>query len=158
MTKGLNEWRDEALRIAVEHGFKDATIGEDVALFHSEASELLEDHRAGEDVNKVWYEEKVPIMWHGETVCDESGKPLTRIIRHSHPYPNKAVTGPNAGPYSEGPDYAHPYKPCGIPSEVADIIIRCLHFAGKHGIDIEARLTEKMGFNSTREFMHSKKL
>lgn len=42
MGKGLNELRDEALRIAVEHGFKDASIPEDVALMHSELSELLE--------------------------------------------------------------------------------------------------------------------
>jgi len=34
-------------KIAKEHGFKDASIGEDIALMHSELSEALEDHRAG---------------------------------------------------------------------------------------------------------------
>lgn len=51
----MNELRDEALRIATEHGFTEATVGEDVALMHSELSELLEDHRAGNEAAKVWY-------------------------------------------------------------------------------------------------------
>lgn len=41
----LNELRDEAYRIAREHGFTDATPGEDIALMHSELSEALEEIR-----------------------------------------------------------------------------------------------------------------
>jgi len=47
-------------------------------------------------------------------------------------------------------------KPCGIPSEMADVIIRVLHFCGKHGIDIEGAVTEKMTFNASRPFKHGK--
>ena len=147
-SKSLNDLRDEALRIATEHGFKNATIAEDIALFHSEASEMLEDHRAGEDVNKVWYEEKVPVVWNGEPVMFD-GKQLVRIVRHDHLYP---------GSREAGWDIAHPYKPCGIGSEAADILIRLFHFSGKHSIDIEQRVREKMIYNDTREFMHGKKL
>jgi NTP pyrophosphatase (non-canonical NTP hydrolase) len=48
-------------------------------------------------------------------------------------------------------------KPCGIPSEMADVIIRVLDFCGHYNIDIEAVVIEKMLFNSTRPTRHGKK-
>lgn len=109
----INQLRDEALRISTEHGFKDATIGEDIALMHSELSEALEDHRAGKAPTEVWYD-----------ISEKYG-----------PMP----------------------KPCGIPSEMADVIIRIFHFCGKHKIDIGFAVLEKMRFNDTRPFMHGGK-
>jgi NTP pyrophosphatase (non-canonical NTP hydrolase) len=107
VSKSLNELRDEALRIAVEHGFKNATVLEDIALIHSELSEALEDYRAGHPLHKTRYQGS---------------------------------------------------KPVGIPIEMADVIIRVLHFCGKHGIDIEKAVEEKMAYNEGRPFMHGKKL
>lgn len=102
----LNALRDESLRIAIAHGFKHATIGEDFALMHSEISEALEDHRHGHHPYECWKEGN---------------------------------------------------KPCGIPSELADVIIRVLHFAGKYSIDIEHAVNEKMAYNDTRPYMHGGK-
>ncbi len=48
-------------------------------------------------------------------------------------------------------------KPCGIPSEMADVIIRVLDFCGKYDIPIERAVWEKMRFNSTRPRMHGGK-
>jgi NTP pyrophosphatase (non-canonical NTP hydrolase) len=49
-------------------------------------------------------------------------------------------------------------KPCGIPSEMADIIIRVLDFCALHGIDIEKAIAEKMAFNRTRPHRHGGKV
>jgi NTP pyrophosphatase (non-canonical NTP hydrolase) len=51
-----------------------------------------------------------------------------------------------------------PPKPCGIPSEMADVIIRVLHFCGKHEIDIEKAVLEKMQYNESRPYKHGKKI
>jgi NTP pyrophosphatase (non-canonical NTP hydrolase) len=45
----------------------------------------------------------------------------------------------------------------GIPTEMADELIRVLHFCGKHGIDIEKAVIEKMAFNDSRPYKHGGK-
>lgn len=125
MGKGLNELRDEAFRIAKEHGFKDASVGEDIALMHSELSEALEDHRTGRLPHELLWEEAG-----SGVVCRK--RTDTKL------------------------DGGEP-KPVGIPSELADVIIRILHFSGKHGIDIEGAVREKMLYNETRPHRHGGK-
>lgn len=49
-------------------------------------------------------------------------------------------------------------KPEGIPSELADILIRVLDTCGMYGIDIERVVAEKMAYNATRPFKHGKVL
>lgn len=106
----------EAARIAEEHGFTENTIGEDIALMHSELSEALEDYRHGFPPNQMHYETtKAP------------------------------------------PDYVEQRKPCGIPSELADCIIRIMHFSARHGIDLGKAITEKMAYNETRPYKHGNK-
>jgi NTP pyrophosphatase (non-canonical NTP hydrolase) len=48
-------------------------------------------------------------------------------------------------------------KPCGIPIECADIIIRTLNLCGEYGIDIEQAIAEKVAFNRTRPWLHGGK-
>lgn len=52
--------------------------------------------------------------------------------------------------------YREDGKPEGVPSEVADIVIRALDFAAMFNIDIEAAVQEKLGYNATRQRMHGK--
>lgn len=128
----LTELRDEALRIATSHGFTDASVGEDIALMHSELSEALEDCRAGR--SPTWYEYQM-------LGCDPS-----------------AFKTFEAFEAEEGERKLGPYrKPVGIPSEMADVIIRVLHFCGKHGIDIGRAVREKMLHNDSRPFKHGGK-
>lgn len=140
--KGLNELSEDAARTAKAHGFDDASVGEEIALQHSELSEALEDYRKGHSPTAKWWEEKVQAFTSDGSAIIDAGKPVYVAIKHFVP---RSLEGKL-------------YKPCGIPSEIADVIIRALHFSGKYGINIEEEVAEKMAYNETREFKHGKKL
>ena len=48
-------------------------------------------------------------------------------------------------------------KPEGVPSELADIIIRTLDLSTEWGVDIQGAVTEKLAYNRTRDYRHGKK-
>lgn len=48
-------------------------------------------------------------------------------------------------------------KPEGIPIELSDIIIRVCDMATYYGIDLEAAVKEKLGYNNTRPHKHGGK-
>jgi NTP pyrophosphatase (non-canonical NTP hydrolase) len=48
-------------------------------------------------------------------------------------------------------------KPCGFPSELADIIIRVLDVSHFLHIDIDKEIKDKMDYNKTREYRHGNK-
>ena len=48
-------------------------------------------------------------------------------------------------------------KPCGIPSELADCIIRIFDVCGRFNIDIERAILEKMEYNGKRPHRHGGK-
>lgn len=47
-------------------------------------------------------------------------------------------------------------KPCGIPSELADCVIRILDMCGYYGIDLESVILEKLQYNTQRGYKHGK--
>lgn len=47
-------------------------------------------------------------------------------------------------------------KPKGVPSEMADIIIRTLDACAAWGIDIDAAVREKVEYNATRPALHGR--
>lgn len=48
-------------------------------------------------------------------------------------------------------------KPCGLPSELADICIRVGDLAGKLGIDLGKEIVDKMRYNESRPYRHGGK-
>lgn len=125
MSKSLTQLRDECYHNSKDHGFHDSpkSVGDDIALMHSELSEALEDYRSGHSPMEVWYETK-----------EGDVETIPPLVNHQY------------------------FKPCGIPSELADVIIRVLDFSGKYNIDIESAVLEKMEYNKTRPYKHGKKL
>lgn len=52
--------------------------------------------------------------------------------------------------------YSERGKPEGLPSELADIIIRVCDFAGAIGIDLEQEIRAKSDYNETRPVKHGR--
>jgi hypothetical protein len=48
------------------------------------------------------------------------------------------------------------HKPEGVPSEIADAVIRCFDFAATEGFDLGAIIAEKLAYNETRPYKHGK--
>lgn len=70
--------------------------------------------------------------------------------------PNEKYYSGNAGLTNKSPlDIC--YKPEGIPSELADVVIRVFDMAEHYGIDIEAAILEKHEFNKSRPYRHGGK-
>jgi hypothetical protein len=147
----LDDLAREAHRIAIEHGFTEATIGEDLMLMVTELAEAMEDVRAGRDPTVVWYEERYSDrVEHKYHSTYQGRRPIvttqTTVVEYSdmigaHPVSGNKVLR----------------KPCGIPSELADVIIRILHFSGKHKVPLAQAVREKMAYNESRPFKHGGK-
>jgi|SRR6185437_9494194 len=130
----------KAGEIAASKGFTEATPAEDIALMHSELSEALEDIRAGVDLDKVWYEVKVPAYAEkGEPVTENDGSQQYVTLK----YDQQAADGSR--------------KPCGVPSELADVMVRIFHFCWKHRVDLAFALAVKMAYNEQRPYKHGGK-
>lgn len=76
-------------------------------------------------------------------VCSEAAEAL-EDYRHGHGMTEVYYeTGTNGLP-----------KPCGIPTELADIVIRVAAMCGAYGIDLQAAVEEKLAYNATRPHKH----
>ena len=63
-------------------------------------------------------------------------------------YPTLPPVGEEVGP--------GPHKPEGVPSEIADVVIRCFDFAATEGFNLGAIVAEKLAYNETRPYKHGK--
>lgn len=104
------------------------SMGDVLALVHSEVSEALEENRNGHAPTETYF-------------------------------PNAGMHGPQASSPLQELAWARSYgwKPEGVPSELADIIIRVLDIAGYYGIDIEHAMLVKTGYNEGRSYRHGGK-
>ena len=131
--KSINELVQEAHQNAVSKGWweEDRSLPELICLMHSELSEALEDYRNGYEPTEMYY------------------------VFKGNKYEEIDVL------YSveiEGRLKKSEFKPCGIPSELADVVIRIFDTCGRYGIDLEAVINEKMAYNATRQHKHGGKV
>jgi hypothetical protein len=106
---------------------------ERVALFHSEASEMLEEQRKGHPPTLTYYSKT-------EKTHNKQG----RLVRETTEY------------FKEQ-SYLGDRKPEGQPAEAADMIIRIMDWAGANNVDLLAAIVEKLDYNATRAKMHGGK-
>lgn len=95
----------------------------------------------------------------GRTVGDAMMLLCTEVAEAFEAYREGAVV--NETKYEGSPTFKGTdgklYKPVGVPSEIADVLVRCFDFCGEHDIDIERVVLEKMAYNRSRPFKHGGK-
>lgn len=144
---------------ALVHGY-DASItpfGTLIALVHSEASEALEADR--EDDWGYGHEYSMTSALAARVVDPDTMAAMASLQRFmgrgymSHDEPPPPPTDAENVLLRK----AGMAKPVGVPSELADIIIRVLDIAAARGVDIDRAVREKMEYNVTRPYKHGKK-
>lgn len=143
--KTINEVSKAVHENAVKHGWWDGgerNFGELIALCHSELSEAFEEYRNGHEPNETYY------------LCSAGPKR----------YPCQCVHAGTLSRDEKGHcSYGYDKKPCefskmeGIPSELADVVIRVMDMCEQYGIDLESAIAEKHTYNLTRPYRHGGK-
>jgi len=139
MSKDLRTVLEQCYNIAEEHGWHKniPDFGTLLMLIVSEAAEALEDFRNHWNPEDMYYECKADKHYRAQN-C------LGIVIQDNETKDSKCTTCIHR-------------KPCGIPSELADIIIRTADVAGIFGIDLAAAVLEKMEYNKNRPYRHGNK-
>ncbi len=107
------------------------------------------------DINeliKEAHETSLQKGWHDEP------KSFGEIIALCHSELSEALEAYRDGLPINQTFYGEGGKPEGIPSELADTVIRIFDACGKYGIDLEKAIREKMDYNKTRGYKHGGKV
>jgi hypothetical protein len=134
---GINDFVSIAHENSKAHGWweEERSFGEQIALMHSELSEALEEFRNKNWLQRIYYE------------CYKPKDKSCSAFYHADPNLKKL----KCAPCEHG-------KPCGIPVELADCIIRIMDTCGHYSIDLDAVIREKMKYNESRPYKHGGKI
>lgn len=132
-TPTLLELQAMAVDTTVSLGWRDTerSIGDEFALLHSEIAEGYEEYRDGHAMDEVYF----------------------RHDKKCLAYPVTSKT--NKCALSDNPCIM---KPEGVPTEIADEMIRLFDFADKFKIDLTAEILRKNAYNKTRGYRHGGKV
>lgn len=126
---GWSDRFDKLKESGDEDGLRDHVLSK-LALVDSEVAEAIEEIRDGKGYNETYY------------THDGDEVPFTEIRGGVTVMENTHTS----------------LKPEGVPSELADVIIRVLHLCWLLEIDIEEILEEKLAYNKTRGVRHGGKM
>jgi len=127
-SKGFHDDRPDDAKVLV--GYQ----GNKMMLMVGELAEAHEELRKGHLVTETYY----PARDLPASLVYEAGPEVARQL----------IDAEDAGKLK---------KPEGVPSELADTVIRILDFCGAEGIDLAGIIAEKLAYNATRERLHGKK-
>jgi len=106
-------------------------------------------------VNKGWWEEERSF---GEIIALIHSEASEALEDHRNRKGMNEVWYENSAGHGWSSQTGEFQKPCGIPSELADIVIRVFDACGRYGIDLEKAIAEKMAYNATRPLRHGGKV
>lgn len=143
MTNTLAELEQQVYEVNEVNGWfeEDRTVGEDIALLHSEVSEMLEAYRDHglADYSTVKY----------DNLTQASDRAVEIIGRMHH---EQATDEEIFYLAAEGLA-----KPEGFGSEAADVLIRLLDTCRRRGVNLEYEVQRKLAYNATRGHRHGGK-
>jgi NTP pyrophosphatase (non-canonical NTP hydrolase) len=154
----INETAVRAHATAQSKGWYDPpkSLAEQIAMIHSEVSEALEEGRNGR--NRTWYKMRVLTEDDIQNLSDTAIRVYEFITENQKDLQYSSDNLPQW--FTDGVDElvsAGVAKPEGLPSELADIIIRVFDSAVFLGVDLEKAISEKMAYNATRPHRHGGK-
>lgn len=127
----LEEMRQYVDKVNRANGWHDddRPFAADIALLHSEVSEAYEAYRDHGMNELVRYS------------SDDGYSIVTRGDRNDYNWRTAGLVG----------------KPEGVPSELADVLVRLIDTASRYGIDLAEEFIRKMWYNETRDYKHGGK-
>lgn len=158
----IHEMQQMAGEDSKRKGFHDvpATTGDLLMLIVTEAAEAMEDDRsfaapggpkeAGFELTDIIYCSDDGGVYSSQKTDEEIAQ-LIAEEKQECAEQNREFT-----PETEA-SIRKLYKPCGFPSELADIVIRVADLAYRTGVNLEDAIIEKMKYNRTRGRLHGGK-
>jgi len=126
-----------------------------------EGFRLLTEQCGADSAAKGWHEDRPEggialANWQGNRLM----LMVSELVEAHDELRNGHAAGETYYPTATGADLLHsdgPFKPEGVPSELADTVIRIFDFCYTEKIDLGAIIEEKLAYNRTRERMHGGK-
>ena len=153
----INELAQEVYENAAAHGWWENGRQFDgvLALIHSEASEALEEWRNGRREDERYY--TIPAYRPAIEALPAELRTAAKSLEEHHKGHDPVNVNEIDDPTQQALVEAGFLKPEGVPSELADIVIRVMDCAVRYGIDLGAEIELKHAYNKTREFRHGGK-